>query len=189
MKISKEVYFENKTDWRKWLQTNHNLSMGIYLILYKISSKKVSMRWEEAVKEALCFGWIDSTVKKIDNERRKQFFCPRNSGSGWSKLNKKHIEELVANNLMHESGLKKILSAKEDGSWSIYDDTENLVIPKDLLHEFDKNSKAFSNYQAFSKTYKKNYLYWLYFAKREKTRNKRIVEIVKLCEQNIKSRN
>ena len=163
MSISKEIYFENKTDWRKWLLKNHNLSKGVYLIFYKISSKKNSMTWVEAVKEALCFGWIDSKVKKIDNERRKQFFCPRKPKSGWSKLNKKHILELIANKLMHKSGLQKIAKAKADGSWSIYDDTENLIIPQDLISEFNKNQKAYMNYQAFSKTYKKDYLYWLYF--------------------------
>ena len=90
---------------------------------------------------------------------------------------------------MHKSGLQKIKIAKKDGSWSIRDDAENLIIPNDLKKKFDQNKIAFKNFQTFSKTYKKGYLHWLYSAKREETRMKRIIEIINLCEQNIKSRN
>ena len=90
---------------------------------------------------------------------------------------------------MHKSGLKKIKVAKKDGSWFIYDNAENLIIPNNLKKEFNKNKMAFSNFQAFSKSYKKGYLRWLYSAKRKETQKKRIIEIVKLCKQNIKSRN
>ncbi len=147
------------------------------------------MRWEEAVQETLCFGWTDSTVKKMDNERRKQLFTPRNPKSGWSKLNKTYIKELTKSNLMHVSGLQKIKIAKEDGSWTSRDAAENLIIPNSLKKEFNKNKIAFENFQTFSKSYKKSYLHWLYSAKREDTQRKRITEIVKLCEKNIKSRN
>ena len=189
MEKRKELYLKNRKEWRKWLSINHNSSRGIYLIFYKISSGKESIRWEEAVQEALCFGWIDSVVKKIDEEKRKQLFTPRKLKSGWSKLNKGHIKKLIANNLMHKSGLQKIKIAEKDGSWLIRDDAENLIIPNDLKKKFDQNKIAFRNFQAFTKSYKKGYLHWLYSAKREETRKKRIIEIVKLCGQNIKSRN
>ena len=189
MEKRKEIYFKNRFKWRDWLLINHNSSKGVYLFFYKVSSVKESMRWEEAVKEALCFGWIDSVVKKIDDEKRKQLFTPRKPKSGWSKLNKEHIKKLIVNNLIHESGLQKIKIAKKDGSWSISDDAENLIIPNDLKQKFHKNKIAFKNFQAFSKSYKKGYLHWLYSAKREETRKKRIIEIINLCDQNIKSRN
>ncbi|MBT3539153.1 hypothetical protein HOF40_02965 [Candidatus Parcubacteria bacterium] len=189
MEKRKELYFKNRIEWRKWLLINHNLSKGVYLVFYKLSSEKESMCWEEAVQEALCFGWIDSVVKKINDKRRKQLFTPRKPKSGWSKLNKDHIKKLAANNLMHKSGLQKIKIAKKDGSWSIRDDAENLIIPNDLKQKFHKNKIAFKNFQAFSKSYKKGYLHWLYSAKREETRKKRIIEIINLCDQNIKSRN
>ncbi len=86
MQEQPELYFKNRAEWREWLLTNHSLSKGVYLIFYKVSSERESMRWEEAVQEALCFGWIDSTVKKVDDERRKQLFTPRNPKSGWSKM-------------------------------------------------------------------------------------------------------
>ena len=90
---------------------------------------------------------------------------------------------------MHQSGLKAIAIAKKNGSWTALDDVENGVIPEDLKKAFDGHKEAFKNYQNFSPSYRKNYLYWLNQAKREATREKRIVEIIKLYENNIKSRN
>lgn len=183
-----QLYFKQHSEWRNWLLENHNNYAGVYLIFYKVACKEESMRWEEAVKVALCFGWIDSTVKSLGNGKRQQHFTPRKPKSVWSALNKRYIKELVANNLMHESGLNAIKIAKENGSWTALDDVENLVIPTELQIAFDKNLTAFTNYQSFSKSYKKSYLYWLNQAKRAATKEKRIKEIIMFCEQNIKSR-
>ncbi len=184
-----ELYFTNDQEWRSWLHDNHNQSDGIYLIFYKVESKKPSMRWEEAVKVALCYGWIDSTVKKLDEERRRQYFCPRKPKSVWSKLNKSYIENLIRDGLMHESGLAIIETAKKNGSWIALDDVENGVIPEDLKEAFDRHPNAFENYQNFAPGYRKSYLYWLNQAKRQETRNKRMEEIIELCLANKKSRN
>jgi len=189
MQKRKELYFKNRTEWREWLLLNHASSKGVYVILYKVSSEKESMRWEEAVQEALCFGWIDSVVKRIDNEKRKQLFTPRKLKSGWSKVNKNHIKKLTANSLMHKSGLQKIKIAKKDGSWSSRDDAENLIISNDLKKAFVKNKLAFKNFQALSKTYKKSYLHWIYSAKREETKKKRILKTIQLYAQNISKNN
>ena len=188
MTDKQELYFKNSKEWRKWLSRNHSQKDGVYLIFYKVSCSEPSMRWEEAVKVALCFGWIDSTVKSLGNGKRRQYFCPRKPKSFWSALNKKYIDELHEENLMHESGLQSIQIAKENGSWSALDDVENLVIPSDLGKAFNKNPKAFQNYEGFAPSYRKSYLYWLNQAKRGTTREKRITEIVDLCNRNIKSR-
>ncbi len=183
-----ELYFKNDQEWRTWLHDNHHISDGIYLIFYKVESKKPSMRWEEAVKVALCYGWIDSTVKRLDHERRRQYFCARKPKSVWSKVNKNYIVDLIKNNLMHRSGLETIKIAKENGSWTSLDNVENGVIPKDLQKAFNKNAEAFTNYQNFAPGYRKSYLYWLHQAKKQETRDKRILEIISLCETNQKSR-
>ena len=94
-----ELYFKTDTEWRKWLHENHLDSKGIYLIFYKVENPEVSMRWEEAVKVALCYGWIDSTVKSLGNGKRRQYFCPRNPKSVWSALNKKYIKELTTSKI------------------------------------------------------------------------------------------
>lgn len=148
-----------------------------------------SMRWEEAVRVALCYGWIDSTVKSLGNGKRRQYFCPRKPKSTWSKVNKDHIKELKSQGLMHQSGLEVIALAKENGSWTLLDDVENGVVPEDLQKVFNKNRKALENFQGFTHSQRKSYLYWLKQAKREETRQKRIKEIVALVEQNIKYRN
>jgi len=184
----KSYYFKNDTEWRNWLANNHASSPGIYLIFYKVDHAMESMRWEEAVKVALCYGWIDSTVKSLGDGKRRQYFCERKAKSVWSKLNKTYIKNLSSLGLMHSSGLNKIKQAKKDGSWIALDDVENGVIPTNLKKAFDKNPIAFKNYQHFSKSQRKSYLYYLNQAKRDVTKEKRIAEIIELCAANIKAR-
>ncbi len=184
-----EHYFKNDAEWRTWLHENHDTSTGIHLIFYKVEHHKESMRWEEAVRVALCFGWIDSTVKSLGNGKRRQYFCPRKSKSVWSKVNKDHIKDLKSNGLMHKSGLEAINVAKKNGSWEALDDVENGVVPKELQKALKANKNAFENFENFTHSQRKSYLYWLNQAKREETRQKRIHEIVTLASKNIKYRN
>lgn len=183
-----EYYFKNDVEWRRWLHDNHMQPSGIYLIFYAVSHENESMRWEEAVRVALCYGWIDSTVKNIGPGKRRQYFCPRKTKSVWSKVNKDHIKDLKKNGLMHKSGLESIRTAKKNGSWTALDDVEKGVIPKELQAAFDKNPIAFANFQNFTRGQRKSYLYYLNQAKRKETRQKRIVEITQLCGENIKAR-
>lgn len=182
-----ELYFKTDSEWREWLSENHDSSDGVYLIFYKIDTKIPSMRWEEAVKVALCFGWIDSTVKSLGDGKRRQYFCPRNPKSVWSALNKKYIKELTESELMHDSGWKIINIGKKNGSWTALDDVEKGIIPEDLQIAFDQNPIAFENYKNFAPSYRKSYLYWLNQAKREQTRQNRIEKIIDFCNRNIKS--
>lgn len=183
-----EHYFKTDTLWRKWLHENHNQKEGIYLIFFAIAHENESMRWEEAVRVALCYGWIDSTVKNIGPGKRRQYFCPRKPKSVWSKVNKNHIIDLQKNDLMHKNGQDSIETAKKNGSWTALDAVEKGLIPRELKNVFDKNPKAFSNFQNFTRGQRKSYLYWLNQAKREETRHKRIAEIVRCCSENIKAR-
>ncbi|MEN1783826.1 MAG: YdeI/OmpD-associated family protein [Bacteroidota bacterium] len=183
-----ELYFENDQAWRQWLHENYDKAEGIYLIFYTVDHEMPSMRWEEAVRVALCYGWIDSTVKSLGNGKRRQYFCPRKPKSVWSKLNKSYLIQLQEAGLMHESGLRSIAIAKKNGSWTALDDVENGVVPEDLQAAFDQNQKAWEHFQGFTRGQRKNYLYWLNQAKREATRQKRIAEIIRLCEAKIKSR-
>lgn len=183
-----ELYFKRDLEWYDWLSQYHDQFKAVYLIFYKLDTGIPTMRWEEAVKVALCFGWIDSTVKSLGNGKRRQYFSPRNPRSNWSALNKQYIAELEAKNLIKEPGWKMIEMAKTTGTWTAMDDVENGIIPPELQKAFDLNPKAFANYLNFSKGYRKSYLSWLNSAKRETTRQKRIAEIIKLCHANIKSR-
>ena len=188
METKPELYFPCDVEWREWLHQNHTTTQGVYLIFYKVESKTPSMRWEEAVKVALCYGWIDSTVKSLGNGKRRQYFCPRKPKSVWSKLNKTYIIALEKQGLMHESGKQVIERAKKDGAWTLLDAVEEGIIPDDLQRAFQKSKTAYTNYQNFAPSYRKSYLYWLNQAKREETRQKRIKEIILLCEANQKTK-
>ncbi|MBC1240206.1 YdeI family protein [Nostoc sp. 2RC] len=174
----------SREQWRKWLETNHLTSSGVWLIYYKVKSGKPSVRYSEAVKEALCFGWIDSKVKSLDEERYMQIFTPRKPKSVWSKLNKQYIEELIEQGLIAKAGLDKIAMAKQNGSWNSLDAIEALIIPSDLNQALEANKTAKDYFEALSNSSKKNILFWIESAKRPQTRLKRIEQIVNSAAQN-----
>ena len=182
-----ELFFPRDVEWYDWLLQNHENYKGVHLIFYKLEMNVPTMRWEDAVKVALCFGWIDSTVKSLGNGKRRQYFCPRNPKSVWSALNKSYVEELLADNMMQPGGLKAVEIAKENGMWNFLDDVEQLIVPDDLQIAFNSNPLAFENYSAFARGYRKSYLYWLKQAKREETRQKRITAIIEFCAANKKT--
>ncbi|WP_373525467.1 YdeI family protein [Nostoc sp.] len=174
----------SREEWRKWLEKNHRTCFGVWLIYYKVKSGKPSVQYSEAVKEALCFGWIDSKVKSLDEERYMQIFTPRKPKSVWSKLNKQYIEELIEQDLMTTVGLEKIEAAKQDRSWNTLDAIEALIIPSDLKQALEANKTAKDYFEAFSNSSKKNILFWIHSAKRPETRLKRIEQTVNSAVQN-----
>ena len=176
-------YPKTKNDWRNWLQEHHQSKTGIWVILYKKNSGKPTISWSESVDEALCFGWIDSIKKSLDEERSIQFFSKRKPKSTWSKINKEKIKVLTENNLITKAGLESIEIAQQNGSWTILDEVENLTIPKDLEWALKNNSGAEEYFYNLSKSNKKAMLQWLVLAKRPETREKRISEIAFLASQ------
>jgi len=178
------VYASDRQAWRQWLEQNHRTSPGVWLIYYKVKSGKPSIQYSEAVKEALCFGWIDSKVKSLDAERYQQVFTPRKPKSVWSKLNQQYIEELIHQGLMRQAGLDKINAAKQDGSWTTLDEIEALTLPLDLRQALEANSRAQQNFEALSRSAKKNILFWIGSAKHPQTRLKRIEKTVSSVAQN-----
>lgn len=174
----------SRKEWREWLEKNHRTSLGIWLIYYKVKSGKPSVQYSEAVKEALCFGWIDSKVKSLDEDRYKQIFTQRSPKSVWSKLNKQYIAELIEQGLMTKAGLEKIEAAKQNGSWNTLDAIEALIIQIDLKQALEANATANHNFEAFSNSSKKNILFWVDSAKRPETRRKRIEQTISSAAQN-----
>jgi uncharacterized protein YdeI (YjbR/CyaY-like superfamily) len=177
----------SRAEWRQWLADNHTTSDRLWLIYYKKESGKPSLSYDEAVEEALCFGWIDSVVNKVDAERYKQLFSPRKVKSNWSRLNKERVARLIEQGLMMPSGLAKIEAAKQDGTWTALDAVEDLVIPEDLVAAFASQPVARANFDAFSRSVKRGILEWLLNAKRPETRAKRIAEIVAKAERNLRA--
>lgn len=185
MKIDQlEIFYaESAEDWRNWLVNNHQTKQGVWLVSYKKNSNIKSVNWSDSVDEALCFGWIDSVRKSVDENSYKQFFTQRKTNSGWSKINKEKVERLIADGKMTESGLKSIEIAKTNGSWSILDEVEELTIPEDLCDAFNSFPGSLDYFESLSKSVKKMILHWVVSAKRAETRAKRIAEIAELAAQ------
>ncbi len=186
MKDVKDYCPSDKKDWRNWLVLNHEKKDAVWLIFYKTKSPKHNLSWSESVNEALCFGWIDSTKRTIDNEKYKQYFTKRKSNSIWSRINKEKVKVLIDQELMMDQGFKSIEMAKENGSWTILDSVEALIIPADLIKEFDKRPGSLEYFESLSKSAKKILLSWIVLAKRADTKHKRTIEIAENASNQLK---
>lgn len=169
--------------WRQWLEENHRSSSSVWLVCYKQKSGKPVLPWSDAVDEALCFGWIDSIRKTVDEEKFIQFFSKRKPNGTWSKINKDKIELLIASGKMAPAGLESIEKAKENGSWNILDVVDTLEVPEDLSAALKSRNGAEDFFLGLSKSVRKAMLQWLVFAKRPETRQKRIDEIATLASE------
>jgi uncharacterized protein YdeI (YjbR/CyaY-like superfamily) len=137
-----------------------------------------TVSYNDAVEEALCFGWIDTTLNPIDERFYKQLFTPRRPKSTWAASNKARVERLIAQGLMTAAGLATIEVAKQNGSWTSLDETEKLAPPRELTAALKKTAEAWTHWCAYTPSCQKQFLYWLANAKRDDTRNRRIAEIV-----------
>ena len=178
VKELKKFYAKDRKAWRRWLESYHEKQPGVWLIYYKKGSGKSRVSYDEAVEEALCFGWIDSIVQPIDEEKFMQKFTPRKTKTVWSGLNKKRVEKLIAENLMMPAGMKIIEIGKQNGSWTKLDHVENQEIPADLKKVFAKNKKAAKWFEGLTPFRKKQVLYRLGNAKLAETRARRIAEFI-----------
>lgn len=177
----------SRDEWRKWLFENHKTHSSVWLIIYRKETERQSVYYNEAVDEALCFGWIDSLPNKRDSKSYYQYFSKRNPKSNWSKVNKEKVARLIKENRMTKSGYEMLDIAKETGTWDALNDVENLVVPADMLLEFKNNSKAFQNWQNFPDSVKRGILEWIFNAKRSATRKKRIDKTISLAELNTRA--
>lgn len=172
-KLEKEIetfFPRSRQEWRAWLQDNHYKKQSVCLIYNKKKSNIPTVIYSEAVDEALCFGWIDSTSKSLDEHTFMQFFIRRKEKSVWSKVNREKIERLIKEGLMTKAGYAIIEIAKQNGSWTILDEAEALIIPNDLNEEFEKRKNAKEYFLSLSRSDQRNILQWLILAKRQETR-------------------
>jgi len=180
----KQVYVKNRKEWREWLNQNHGKSSGIWLVFYKKHTGKSTLEYDEAVEEALCFGWIDSIIKKIDDEKYARKLTPRKADSRWSEINKKRITKLRKQGLMTEAGIAKVKEAKASGLWNEPARPQiSLDIPKELESELAKNRKAKNFFDQLAPSYQKQFIGWISVAKQQKTKERRLQESIALLEQ------
>lgn len=173
-----------RAEWRAWLKRHHQRQEGVWLVSFKKGTGQPRVEYDEAVEEALCFGWVDSKPNKLDDQRTMLWFAPRKARSGWSKPNKDRVERMLAAGLMTPAGLAKVEVAKADGSWSKLDAVEALEMPADLEKALAARPGAAEYFHAFPKSAKRGILEWIGNAKRPETRQKRVEETAKLAAEN-----
>ena len=174
----------DRAGWRAWLIANHVTSSGAHLVSWRTGSGRTSVRYADAVEEALCVGWIDSVGGKLDVERGIQWFSPRRSKSGWARSNKERVKRLIAEGLMLPAGMAAIEEAKRNGTWTLLDDVENLDVPDDMAAALDANPPSREHWDAFSRSPRRAILEWIAQAKRPDTRAKRIAEVAEHAARN-----
>jgi uncharacterized protein YdeI (YjbR/CyaY-like superfamily) len=183
-----QVYMKNRAAWRRWLEKHHARSPGIHLVYDKKASRAARLAYADAVEEALCFGWIDSTLRSLDETKYAQLFTPRKPKSTWSRVNKERVARLADEGLMAPAGLAAIERAKLNGSWSSLDAVEALDVPQDLAAALAKHPTAARNFAAFPPSSRKGYLHWVSQAVRPPTRAERIAAVVMHSAANRKAR-
>jgi uncharacterized protein YdeI (YjbR/CyaY-like superfamily) len=172
----------SRAAWREWLERHHEDAPGVWLVTFKKAAGERHVPYEAVVEEALCFGWVDSKPRRLDDQRSMLLVTPRKPGSGWSRPNKERIERLEAAGLLAPAGRAVVEAAKADGSWTALDDVENLVEPDDLRAALDASPAARREWSAFPRWPRRALLEWIVSAKRPETRAKRIAETVRRAE-------
>jgi uncharacterized protein YdeI (YjbR/CyaY-like superfamily) len=171
---------QTRAEWRAWLAEHHAASDGVWVVFWRQRSGRTGPSYEDAVLEALCFGWIDGKAAKLDDDRTLLRFSPRKRGSAWARTNKLRVERLLGEGLMTEAGLAKIEEAKRDGSWTRLDAVEDLVVPEDLAAALAGHPGARERWDAFPRSVRRSALERIALAKRPETRARRVAETARL---------
>jgi len=170
---AERVEIKSRAEWRAWLSRKWERESGIWLVVYKKHHRHY-LRWGDIVQEALCFGWIDSVRRRLDEDRTMLYVSPRKPGSLWSRINKQHLQELAAKALMHPAGQCKVDAAKADGSWTLLDDVDAMIVPDDLGRALDVTPGARAGFEGFPPGAIRGLLWWIKSARTAETRRKRI---------------
>jgi uncharacterized protein YdeI (YjbR/CyaY-like superfamily) len=179
-------YAKDRALWRGWLVKHHESENAVWLV-YDIGAGR-TLQWADIVQEALCFGWIDSRPGKVSDTQSKLYISKRKPKSVWSKINKGYVDELQAKGLLMPAGLAAIERAKLNGSWDALNNSDNLTIPPELAAAFAREPETKVNFEAFSESTRRNTLQWVYDAKTDETRMKRIEKIVQSAKAGVRLR-
>lgn len=163
-------------EWGAWLDANHDRDDGVWLVTWKKATGRQAMTYDEAVTEAMRYGWVDSRPRSLDDQRSMLWFAPRQSGSGWSRRNKERIARLEAEGRLEPAGRALVEAAEADGTWSLLDDVENLVVPDDLAEAFGRHPGSREQWDGFPPSARRGILEWIVQAKRPATRARRVEE-------------
>ncbi|MBI4333211.1 MAG: YdeI/OmpD-associated family protein [Chloroflexi bacterium] len=184
MDDSETVYALDRGEWRSWLKQNHLSQKGVWLVYYKKHTRKPSVPYNDAVEEAICFGWIDGKIRKLDEDRYMQRYTPRKARSAWSEVNIERAKRMVKAGRMTPAGLDAYEKGMKDGR--IVPSSKSFTVPEDLREALMNNSEAWRNFAGFAPSAKLLYCYWVDEAKTQETRLQRIAKTVELAAQNRK---
>jgi len=178
----KRVHCSTRSQWRQWLTENHDTEkLGIWLVFHKKRTGRPTLDYESAVEEALCFGWIDSLIRRIDDDRYCRKFTPRKDRSRWSNTNKRRVTKSIQEGRMTEFGLTKVDAAKRTGNWELDPHPKiGRQTPRDLSAALAHNKQASAFFQNLAPTYRKQFIAWIATAKRPETRARRLKESLAL---------
>jgi len=182
------VEADDRATWRAWLEANHATASGAWLVTWRPRSGRVGLDYEAAIEEALCFGWVDSTGGRVDDDRGKLYFAPRKPRSGWAATNKSRVERLIAAGRMAPAGLAAIERARANGSWEVLDSVERLEVPDDLAVALAASPPAAANFAAFPPSARKMLLGWIATAIRPETRVSRVAQVAEAAARNERAR-
>ncbi len=184
----KTQYFETSAAWENWLEKNHQTENELWLVYYKKHTGKPTISYEDSVRTALCYGWIDGLVKSIDEECYARRFTPRKEKSVWSETNKKRVSELLRQGKMKPAGIELVEFAKKNGNWDkvVKRPEIDLTIPEEFENALKNNPAAADYFNQLNKRHQKEYLVWIIMAKRDETRERRINESIRLLNDNQK---
>jgi uncharacterized protein YdeI (YjbR/CyaY-like superfamily) len=168
--------------WRSWLEANHAAAKGVWVVSWRTGSEHEPIAYADLVEEAICFGWIDSTVNGLDEQRSLQLMTPRKAKSGWTRLNRRRVESLEAQGRMTDAGRRAVEVAKANGWWTIYDPVEDLLEPDELAAALDASPPARAAWDGFPPSARKQMLWWVVSAARPETRATRVAKIVAEAE-------
>ena len=176
----KQFQPKSRQAWREWLKKHHATSTGVWLVYAKKHTKIPSLTYNDAVEEALCFGWIDSLIHPIDDSFYRQVFTPRKAKSLWSALNRTRVKRLIEAGLMTAAGLALITLAKQSGTWKGHAPSETLTLPPELRKAIEANPSAKKNWPTYTESQRKMFLYSVHGAKRPETRAKRVARVIEI---------
>lgn len=181
----KRLYFEKRDDWREWLAIHHDSEQhGVWLIFYRKGAGHPTLGYDASVEEALCYGWIDSIIMKIDEQRYSRKFTPRRPGSAWSSINKRRVARLIKLKKMAPPGLAVVEAAKESGCWDAAPPSRrHFELPQELAQALRKSKKAKRHFDELAPSYRQHFVGWIATAKRPETRAGRVKKSVALLEQ------
>lgn len=179
--LMKQICLKTRADWRRWLARNHDKETGIWLVFFRNHTGKPTLDYEAVVEEALCYGWIDSIIKKLDDDRYARKLTPRKADSRWSDSNKTRVAKLIRQGRMTEFGMEKVNAAKQSGLWNESARPQiSFKIPVELQQALAKNKKASVFFERLAASYQKQFIGWIAVAKRKQTRERRVKEAIVL---------